>query len=56
MAITLPGQEFIIGNGNSGTALNQKTNTPFIIPYITATDQFHNKVISYTGNKTISYS
>ena len=56
MIITLPGQEFVAGSGNSGTALNQITTVWFVIPKITAADQFYNIVVSYTWAKTLSYT
>ena len=56
LAITLPGQTFIAWSGNSWTALNQTVNTQFVIPKITAADQFYNIVTSYTWAKTLAYT
>jgi len=56
LVITLPGQTFVQGTGNTGTPMNQTTGVSFNITSITATDQFYNVVTSYAGAKTISYS
>ncbi len=54
--VTLPGQTFTAGSGNSGTVTAQTAGTAFNITKLTATDQFTNIVTTYTGAKTISYS
>ncbi|PYK99606.1 MAG: hypothetical protein DME19_08070, partial [Verrucomicrobia bacterium] len=54
--LTLPGQTFTNGIGNSGTVSNQTAGTPFNIVKLTATDPFTNIVTSYTGAKTIGYT
>jgi len=54
--LTLPGQTFTNGVGNSGTVSNQTAGTPFNLVKLTATDKFTNVVTSYAGAKTISYT
>ena len=54
--VTLPGQTFTSGSGNSGTPTAQTAGQSFAITKLTATDQFLNTATSYGGNKTISYS
>ena len=56
LVITMPWQTYVASSGNSGSALNQKVNSGFVITKITAADQFYNIVTSYTGNKTLSYT
>ncbi len=56
LVITLPGQTFTSGSGNSGSPANQTAATPFTISSITATDQYLNTAPSYSGAKTFSYS
>jgi hypothetical protein len=61
LVVTLPTQTFADGttvatSGNSGSVSNQISGTPFAISKLTATDQFFNIVIIYSGAKTISYS
>ena len=55
MIVTLPGQTFTSGSGNSGTVVNPMAGTSFNIT-LTAVDT--NNVIdtTYSGTKTISYS
>ncbi|MFA6469683.1 MAG: hypothetical protein WCW35_12350 [Bacteroidota bacterium] len=56
LVVTLPGQSFTSGSGNSGTPNDQVENSPFNISSITATDQYLNTRTSYSGAKTLSYS
>ncbi len=56
LVITLPGQTFVPGHGNSGSATYQLVGQQFTIPSITATDSYFNIVSSYTGAKTLAYS
>lgn len=54
--MTLPGQTFVAGQGNTGSPSIQTGGLSFVIPGIRAIDQFFNIVTSYAGSKTISYS
>jgi hypothetical protein len=56
MFLTLPGETFTAGQGNSGTPTAQTAGTAFNIARLSATDNFTNPATSYTGNKTITYS
>ena len=61
LVVTLPNQTFTDGatvatSGNSGTLSAQTAGVSFNISKITATDQFFNRVTSYSGAKTLSYS
>lgn len=56
MITTLPGQTFVAGIGNSGTALSQSAGVSFDISKLTAVDQFNTIATSYAWNKTISYA
>ncbi len=56
LVITLPGETFTAGLGNSGTVTAQTAGTSFNIVSITATDAYFNIVTSYSGAKTIAYS
>ncbi len=56
LVITLPGETFTAGSGNSGTVTVQTAGTSFNIVSITATDAYFNIVTSYSGAKTIAYS
>ena len=61
LVVTLPTQTFtdastVAASGNSGSVNNQTAGTAFNITKLTATDQFFNVVITYTGAKTISYT
>lgn len=56
LVITLPGQTFTAGVGNSGTVTSQRATIPFVITTITATDDYFNTITSYSGSKTLSYS
>lgn len=57
LVVTLPGETFTEGSGNSGTPDDQVENVPFNLASIIATDQYLNIVESYdyTG-RAISYS
>jgi hypothetical protein len=55
LVITLPGETFTDGVGNSGTVLHQTSSRPFSIS-INATDSFFNLNTSYTGDKTLVFS
>ena len=56
LVITLPGQTFTSGSGNSGTPTAQTAGTSFVIPGITVTDQFLNRATSYNGVKSLNYT
>ena len=56
LVVTMPGQTYVASSGNSGTATNQTARSGFVIPKITAADQFYNIVTSYAWAKTISYT
>ncbi|MCD6168918.1 MAG: copper amine oxidase N-terminal domain-containing protein [Caldisericia bacterium] len=53
--ITLPGQTFENGKGNSGTPSGQNAGSLFEVK-IRACDDFNNIVTSYSGNKTLDFS
>lgn len=54
--VTLPGETFNEGSGNSGTPDAQTAGSAFNIASLTATDQFLNVALTYSGLKTIGYS
>lgn len=56
LVITLPGQTFTAGSGNSGTVTTRTAGTAFAITSITATDDYFNVITSYSGAKTLVYS
>ena len=56
MIVTLPGQRFTSGSGNSGAASSQTAGTQFSIPALSAVDIFNTVDATYTGLKTISYT
>ncbi|MCX6120382.1 MAG: T9SS type A sorting domain-containing protein [Ignavibacteriales bacterium] len=56
LVVTLPGETFTSGTGNSGTVTAQTAGTSFNIVRITATDAGFNTLSSYSGAKTISYT
>ncbi len=57
LIVTLPGQTFTAGSGNSGSPTEQVENVPFNISSITATDQYLNVVLTYDFvGRAISYS
>ncbi len=55
LVVTLPGQTFTPGTGNSGSVTNQTAGTPFNIT-LTATDANNWIDASYTGLKSVTYS
>src|ERR1700722_11718514 len=55
MFVTLPGQTFTSGTGNSGTVTAQTAGTSFNIT-LTAVDAGNHTVTTYSGTKTINYS
>jgi hypothetical protein len=55
MMVTLPGQTFTSGSGNSGAVSAQTAGTSFNVT-LTLVDTNNNQVTSYSGTKTISYS
>ncbi len=55
MYVTLPGQTFVGGSGNSGSPTAQTAGTAFNLAKLIAVDQYTNIATSYTGSKTISY-
>src|SRR5205085_12315471 len=56
LVVTLPGQTFTPGSGNSGTPDAQTAGVAFDIAQITATDSSFHILPSYSGTKTLSYS
>lgn len=56
LVITLPGQTFTDGSGNSGSVTTQTAGTAFDINRISATDDYFNVNTGYTGAKTLTYS
>ena len=54
--ITLPGQTFTAGGGNSGTVSSSLTAGNSFNIQIRAIDNLYNVISSYTGTKTIAYS
>ncbi|MFZ7114514.1 MAG: beta strand repeat-containing protein, partial [Bacteroidota bacterium] len=61
LVLTLPGQTLtdattFAGSGFTGTPSTRTSSTSFSISRITACDQFYNRVTTYSGAKTISYS
>lgn len=55
LVVTLPGQTFTSGVGNSGTVTAQTAGTAFNLT-LTAVDASNNTNVFYSGTKTISYS
>jgi hypothetical protein len=55
LIVTLPGQTFTSGTGNSGTPTAQTAGTAFNIT-LTAADASNKADVSYSGTKAISYS
>ena len=55
MIVTLPGETFTSGSGNSGTVSAQTSGSPFNLT-LSAVDLFNTLDSSYSGSKTISYS
>ncbi len=56
MVITLSGETFVPSVGNIWTPENQRVDTPFMLAWLTATDQFFNIIKTYTGSRTIAYT
>lgn len=56
LVITLPGETFTAGSGNTGTAAHQTVGVQFALVSITATDGYFNVISGYSGTKTLSYS
>jgi len=56
LVVTLPGETFTGGSGNSGTPDIQTSGVSFNITSLTVTDQFYNVDTSYSGSKTIGYT
>ena len=56
LVVSLPGQSFTEGSGNSGSVSTQTAGNSFNIVSLTATDQYYNIVTTYSGAKTIAYS
>ncbi|MBK8363855.1 MAG: hypothetical protein IPL24_09260 [Bacteroidetes bacterium] len=61
LVVTLPGQTLtdattFAGSGFTGTPSTRTANTSFSLTRITACDQFYNRITTYTGAKTISYT
>jgi hypothetical protein len=54
LVVTLPGQAFTSGSGNSGTVSGQTAGTSFNI-MLTAVDA-NNNIAAFSGSKTVSYS
>lgn len=55
LVVTLPGQTFTSGTGNSGAASSQTAGVAFNIS-LSATDASSNVDTSYSGSQTVSYS
>ncbi|MCX6872982.1 MAG: right-handed parallel beta-helix repeat-containing protein [Verrucomicrobia bacterium] len=55
LLLTLPGQTFTSGSGNTGTVTGQTAGTAFNIT-LSAVDAANNLVTTYTGAKTVSYT
>ncbi|HQQ59958.1 MAG TPA: SdrD B-like domain-containing protein, partial [Kiritimatiellia bacterium] len=56
LMVTLPGETFVSGVGNTGTPLAQTAGTQFQIAKLSVVDNFTNLVTTYAGTKTIAYS
>jgi hypothetical protein len=56
LVITLPGQTFTDGVGNSGSPSNRTAGQSFNITQIAATDTFFNVTTGYSGSRTLAYS
>jgi hypothetical protein len=56
LVITLPGQSFTDGTGNSGSPTAQTAGGSFTITSISATDDYFNVNTGYTGARTLAYS
>jgi hypothetical protein len=56
LVVTLPGQTFSAGTGNSGTASGQTAGVPFNISSFTAVNADNTIDTALTGDQTVSYS
>jgi hypothetical protein len=56
LIVTLPGQTFTAGTGNSGTVINQTAGVPFNITALTAVNADNTVASALTGEQTVSYS
>jgi hypothetical protein len=56
IVVTLPGQTFNSGVGNSGTPSTQTAGEAFNIVHLTATDSANNTATGYSGTKTITFT
>lgn len=56
LVVTLPGQTFTDGVGNSGSPSALTAGTSFNIVGIAATDTYNNVNTSYSGSKTLAYT
>lgn len=56
LVVTLPGESFTDGTGNSGTVTSQTAGSSFPIVKISATDSFFNLNTGYSGAKTLVYA
>ncbi len=55
LLLTLPGQTFFSGIGNTGTATGQTAGTPFNFT-LSAVDAGNNLMTNYAGSRTVSYT
>jgi hypothetical protein len=56
LVLTLPGETFTDGTGNSGAPTNRTAGSSFTITSISATDIYFNVNTGYSGAKTLAYS
>lgn len=56
LVMTLPGETFTDGVGNSGTVTGQTVGGSFTISQISATDNYFNVNTGYSGSKTLAYA
>ncbi|CAN5127397.1 hypothetical protein BH11PAT1_BH11PAT1_0240 [soil metagenome] len=56
LLITLPGETFTDGGGNTGTPTVQSASILFVLSQIAAVDTYNNVDTSYSGAKTLSYT
>ncbi len=56
LVVTLPGQTFNEGSGNTGSPADQVAGSSFVITQITATDIYYNIVQSYSGTQSLTYT
>ncbi len=56
LVVTMPGETFTDGSGNSGSPSARTAGVSFNITSISAIDAWNNVVTSYSGSKTITYS